>query len=130
MRKTEGKKASPQGGILCYKPKGSSIATERREYHMLRPLIIAGVMLCAHGASAAHANPVLNSVVQWIGGKGIDKHNEAAERLGYPPLLPPMPGTVSSRHKEMIKHIERERFFREQEKVREFEEAERIGRTG
>ena len=88
-------------------------------------------LLVVLGQSASAGHPVMDGVIGYGVGKAIEKHQEAGERLGYPPLMPPIPGAVSPAHREMIERIERDKFLRElQEDPTLLERLERLDRSG
>jgi hypothetical protein len=68
-------------------------------------------------ATSAAANPthrVIETLGGYAAGKALDAHQEAGKRLGYPPLMPPVPGATSPNHKKMIEEVERQKRLREQ----------------
>jgi 1-acyl-sn-glycerol-3-phosphate acyltransferase len=80
---------------------------------------------------AAAGHPVIDGIIDYGVGKAIEKHQDAGKRLGYPPLMPPIPGPVSPHYRQMIEQIEREKFNRElQRNPQLIEQLERRGRTG
>ena len=93
---------------------------------------LAAALLASLGVTqAAAGHPVIDAIIGYGAGKAIEKHQEAGERLGYPPLMPPIPGPVSPHHQKMIEQIERERFERElQRDPHLIDQFERRGRTG
>ncbi len=87
--------------------------------------------LAAFAQPVVAGHPVIDGVIGYGVGVAIEKHQEAGERLGYPPLMPPIPGAVSPAHREMIERIEREKFLRElQEDPMRLDALERRGNTG
>jgi hypothetical protein len=99
----------------------------------MRDFVIMALLLAyLFGGEKAHAgHPVIDGIIGYGVGKAIERHQEAGERLGYPPLIPPTPGTVSPRHREMIRDIERDKFKRELERNPGLlEQLDRRRRTG
>lgn len=89
---------------------------------MLFPYLLGWICIGVSSAQARH--PVIQVVTDYLVGKAIDKHNEAAERLGYSPFLPPPPGhDLSEWHQRQIEHIDRERHY--QERMERYESGER-----
>jgi hypothetical protein len=105
-------------------------------------VIFLAMVFCVCGSYPAYGfpiHPIIVGVISWLTPIAIEKHNEAAERLGYAPLLPPPPfgGPQSEWHKQETKRVtedrlyreQKEKFYKEQEKVREIEKAEEKSRT-
>ncbi|NVK22676.1 MAG: hypothetical protein HWD86_09180 [Kangiellaceae bacterium] len=77
---------------------------------------------------AAAGHPVIDGVIGYGVGKAIEKHQEAGERLGYPPLMPPVPsGPTSDWHRQQLQEIERQRMERD---LQRFEKMQRRNHTG